>query len=1496
MFDRRCLLALGLVLFSISSLAAAPSRPNVVFILTDNHGAWTLGCYGNQEIKTPHLDKLASEGVRFDNAFAVNPVCSPNRATLLTGLIPSQHGVHSYLHGGRWQTGPDARNTIAPFMSVPAVLKESGYACGLVGKWHLGGNMSPQSGLDDYWITKPVGGSGTFYGDQVIENGKQRSEPQYTTDLWTDHAVKFIRQQAAVEKPFFLYLAYNGPYALSNLLLREGKNRHAEAYRGKSLDSFPDGKPHPWQYNNKDFQNNPVSIARVATEVSGIDDGVGEIMQTLAELGIDENTIVIFTGDQGWAGGHGGLFGMGDHTRPTMVTDPMMQVPLIWRHPGAIDAGKTSDLLTCNYDFAPTLLNYLGLGDSIPESANLPGRDTSGELRGQPLQRSVDDAVFFEFETLRSIRTNDWKLIRRFPNGPDELFDLKADPEEQYNRIADQSQVAGDLSARLERFFNEHADPKYDLWNGGDAQTVLFEPVPEKKQPLPAVEPPALPEGYAPAELTVPEGYSVELVAGPPMIQHPMMASFDDRGRLFVAESAGLNLRSDDLEEQLPNSIVMLEDTDRDGRFDRRSLFADKMTLPMGAAWHAGSLYVAAPPNIWRLQDTDDDGVADVREKLVSGFGYNGNAASIHGCFVSPDGRIYWCDGRHGHEFKDDAGNVTSKGAGSYIFSCRPDGSDVRAHSGGGMDNPVEVDFTETGDVFGTVNILKTSPREDCLVHWLHGGTYPHSQRVLGEFKRTGDLLEPVFSFGHVAVSGLARYRSGVIDRSFRDDIFVTIFNTGEVVRCTWNEEGSSFRSEMSPFLKSSSPDFHPTDILEDADGSLLVVDTGGWFRIGCPTSQIAKPEQFGGIYRITRDGVTNLPDPWGHELDWQDPPISDLVRRLRDTRFKVRERAIAECAARGDQAVASLKSTIDRQPYPDGRLGALWALARIGTPAAQAVVRQALTNPFAPMRKAACQILASNPDPEATAGLIELLQDDSPQIRRVAAKALGRTADPAAVGPLLASLSHSVDRSEQHAIIYALIEIDAIDPTRKGLVAESAATRLGALIAIDQLDSGSLTAEEMTRLLDDPDDAVRAAALQIIRQHAEFRDAALATLQQWFGDGRDVTELLAAFLSDPSIAAWAAEQFSSPSLNDSQRRELLTAIARSESPHSASLASVVVKQLADAEDSQRMLLIAAAGNLRSPQIAESLAAIAHDSKTSTSVRLAAVAAASVNNKSLDAESFELLIETLADEAAGTDASSAVAILSRAYLTSPQLIQLSRHLRGLSPTSLADLLVAYSRDRNPEVALALIEALQSSTHGGLLSEAQVTVAIGGHAPEVRAAADPLLERIRQHAQTTSEKLARWKSKLSSGDPARGREVFFGKKAQCASCHRVGDASLAGGAVEGNPIGPDLSRIGRIRGAHDLLEAILFPSASFAREFEPYSVLTSSGQLLNGLLKQTGSIDTVTLQGATGDPIEIDRDEIEQMKPGSVSIMPQGLHESLTDQEMADLIGYLQSLR
>lgn len=468
--------------FAALAPLAAAERPNVILIMTDNHGPWTLGCYGNPDVRTPNIDRLAAEGVRFTHAYSSNAVCSPTRATFLTGLIPSQHGVHCFLAGGAPQVGPGSYSTIAEFRSLGELFKSAGYACGLSGKWHLGDNLRPQEGFDDLWVTKPAGSSAEFYDQEVIENGAIRKEPQYLTDLWTDRGVAFIEQHR--DRPFFLFLAYNGPYGLGKLLLNEARNRHHDYYADKTLPSFPREEPHPWLFNNREYINNPVSIRRYAAEISGVDDGVGRILDALAKHNLDRNTLVVFTADQGLAGGHSGFWGMGDHTRPLTAFDWTMHIPLIFRQPGTLAAGKACDALVSNYDFLPTVVDFANLASrerqrpevdaDAPTYSQSPGRSFAAALRGEQVADS-DDVVFFEFENVRAIRTRRWKLIRRLGDGPHELYDLQADPGERRNLhdAAEHGATRDELLARLEAFFQKYADPQYDLWKEGRSKAPL---------------------------------------------------------------------------------------------------------------------------------------------------------------------------------------------------------------------------------------------------------------------------------------------------------------------------------------------------------------------------------------------------------------------------------------------------------------------------------------------------------------------------------------------------------------------------------------------------------------------------------------------------------------------------------------------------------------------------------------------------------------------------------------------------------------------------------------------------------------------------------------------------------------------------------------------------------------------------------------------------------------------------------------------------------------
>ncbi|MDF1844991.1 MAG: sulfatase-like hydrolase/transferase [Rubripirellula sp.] len=1483
--------------------AWSAGRPNVILIMTDNHGAWTLGCYGNREIRTPNIDRLAAEGTLFTRAFASNPVCSPTRATCLTGLVPSQHGVHSFLTGGNLQVGPKARNTLAEFTSLPEVLRDAGYRCGLVGKWHLGDNLFPQEGMDDYWITMPHGGTSTFYDAAIIENGKQRKEPSYLTDFWTEHAVRFIDQQAEAEQPFFLFLAYNGPYALSRLLLREGQNRHAEYYADQPLLSFPRSKPHPWQLNNRDYINHPTSIRRVATEVSGVDDGVGVVMEALRRHNIDDDTLVVFLADQGWVGGQGGFFGMGDHTRPLTARDGMMQIPLIWRHPQKVSAGVRDEQLIANYDLMPTLLGHLGLGHRMPATPKSPGTDYSGRLLTSTaktlMNEESDSAVFYEFENLRCVRTDTFKYVHRHPNGPHELYDLRKDPDEFTNLYQDSGYAATrrDLKHRLDQFYAEYALPKYDLWKEGTSQVRIHDGIDEETSQHVAVNPPELPSEFQPAPIEVPDGFEVELVAGPPLVMHPTMACFDDRGRLYVCNNAGVNMSNEELEANLPNQIRRLEDRDGDGQFDSMTVFADNMTFPMGGVWKQGALYVASPPNIWKLTDADDDGIAEQREVLVEQFGYTGNAASIHGCFAGPDGRIYWTDGYHGHRFTDAEGRVTSQREGSYLFSCRDDGSDIRTHCGGGMDNPVELDFTAAGDMLGTVNILYTRPRVDCFVHWLRGGAYPHRAKVLDELDVTGPLLGPVHRFGHVAVSGATRYRSGAMDHRWGDNWFTTFFNSGKVVRLALERAGSTYEVVQSDFLSCSSREFHPTDVLEDADGSLLVVDTGGWFYRGCPTSQFSKPDLLGGIYRVKRSGMTTLVDPRGQRVDWEALSPSGLVRKLNDTRFEVRRQAIDSCATRGGEVLPTLRSQMTRGDRRT-RQNIVWVMARlIADPqlsqGAIDVLRLALVDRVAEIRQAACYSLslaesgASDGTQVDPAWLTPRLRDEDAGVRRQAADSLGKIGNRTAVRPLIDALRSGVaDRSEQHAIVHSLIELSDVEAIRQATPEGSVkpSVRLPLLTAIEQIDAAQISFDEVLSAVKQGGEEAQAFGTRVFTKYPQWADSAALAVDSV--DSETATVLVEAYLAHQPMAEVIGRWLAS----DQPHRIgiAMSVLARSGrmTPHDSWVKPLQQKlNSPDATTVQHAL--ASVSSLSGTAFDQSLQRLAVDPDRTPMQQVEAINAMVAQRGRLTDETLQQLIDIYAESGSPAASEFAVQIIGRSNLNDGQLKKVLPLVEVASVEQLRHLLGLFGRRFDEPAAMRFLDAIEASPSWESLSEPELSDVVKRFPVATFERANTLLDRLKSLSQVKVARLEQLRDQISTGDPARGRALFISKRAKCSTCHRVGK--------EGKAVGPDLTTIGGNRSASDLIESILFPSASIVRDYQTYQLLTSDGRAFTGLVIRE-SRDRIELQLASGETKSFDREEIEQIQVNPVSIMPSGLDDALTEAELIDIVAYLGSLR
>lgn len=1042
----------------------------------------------------------------------------------------------------------------------------------------------------------------------------------------------------------------------------------------------------------------------------------------------------------------------------------------------------------------------------------------------------------------------------------------------------------------------------------------------------------------------VPDGFTVEKVAGPPLVERPIVADFDERGRLYVAESSGSN---DPVPQQLaerPHRILRLEDTDGDGRFDKRTVFADRFMLPEGAMWRAGSLYVSAPPQIWKLTDADDDGVAEQRQVWFDGKTLTGCANDLHGPYSGPDGLIYWCKGAFAEQtYGRGPGQPPFVTRASHIFRRAADGSGrIEPVMTGGMDNPVDVVFTAGGERIFTTTFLQhpAGGRRDGLIHAIYGGVYGKVHDVLDGHVRTDPEVMPVLShLGPAAPSGLTCSESGPFGTgfgsSYHGNLFAALFNLHKVTRHILKPQGAGLASTDEDFVTSEAVDFHPTDVIEDADGSLLVIDTGGWYKLCCPTSQLHKPDVLGAIYRVRRIGAEPVSDPRGQQIAWGDLDPPALARLLGDRRPAVRRRAIETLAERGAAAVPALAAAVEpeaRGGIADGQAAdqalldtargaaVVWTAGRIDTPEAAAVVRRALTHPDPTVRQAALNRVSQRRDAGAAATLRAILADTvtvqgpgarqpralpmPPSNRRVAAEALGRIGDRAAVPDLLATApAAGEDRAFEHAITYALIEIADRETLARALKSTTdPASRRLALIALDQLGAEGLEPKAVAAGLRDPDPRLRATTAWVLSRHPEWGDA-LADLLRDRLDAQDqsdaeraeLEQALARFSGSKAVQGLLADRAAAASTAPAARQMALAAMAASSLKREAvppawidALARTL--QARDPAVVQRSLATARALELpraAAPRLAETLRSLARDAQLSEATRLEALAAVPGGLDPVEPAAFDFLRARLAADRPVSERLAAADVLARSALSNDQLTRLAEVIATAGPLDVDRLLPAFGRSSAIAVGNALVAALQKSPALASLRADSYRPVLAKYGPGLEAAVGRLEAAIAASRADQAARLEAIATALPAGDIRRGQAVFNGTKAACASCHTIG--------YLGGKVGPDLTRIGSIRADRDLLEAIVYPSASFVRSYEPVAVATTDGRVLTGLLKRDAPEEVVLVTGADQE-VRIARAEIETLEPGTVSVMPAGLDQQLSQQELADLITFLRACR
>lgn len=450
MWFRPLLLSLVLIIPSagicqLSSSVASNSRPNIVFVLIDDLRWDELGIAGHPFIKTPHIDRIGREGAMFRNAFMTTPLCSPSRASFLTGQYAHTHGITDNV---------DRSPASHKLVTFPLLLHQSGYETAFIGKWHMGNDETPRPGFDR-WVS--FKGQGTYLDPEINEDGKSVKPVGYITDILNGYAVEFIKRRH--DRPFLVYLAHKAihPEVTQNndgsvdLTAAERfipAERHRTTYAQRTIPrrpnygKTPQGKP---ALQRRIGSLPPLGAATVTRDESilgrqrslmAIEDGVGEILRVLKETGQLDNTVIVFTSDNGYFYGEHGL-----SVERRLAYEESIRMPLLVRYPKVIKAGTVRNQFALNIDLAPTLLELAGV--AVPGA--MQGRTLVPLLKGErPAWRSsfiieyYSDKVFPRVLEMgyKAVRDGRWKYIHYLElEGMDELYDLKTDPYEMTNLI-----------------------------------------------------------------------------------------------------------------------------------------------------------------------------------------------------------------------------------------------------------------------------------------------------------------------------------------------------------------------------------------------------------------------------------------------------------------------------------------------------------------------------------------------------------------------------------------------------------------------------------------------------------------------------------------------------------------------------------------------------------------------------------------------------------------------------------------------------------------------------------------------------------------------------------------------------------------------------------------------------------------------------------------------------------------------------------------------------
>ncbi len=995
----------------------------------------------------------------------------------------------------------------------------------------------------------------------------------------------------------------------------------------------------------------------------------------------------------------------------------------------------------------------------------------------------------------------------------------------------------------------------------------------EPKAPVPPVDQTNV-RHVGDLDVRVDPALDIEMVAGSDLVKWPIVADWDSAGRLVVAECGGVAKPIVEHNKQLLHRIVRLVDTNNDGKFDKRIVAADQLAFPEGVLCVGNSMLVSTPPQIWKLTDENNDGVCEKREIWYDPGTITGCANDLHGPYMGRDGWIYWCKGAFAeqtHQLTDGKQLVTKA---SHIFRRRFEGGPVEPVMTGGMDNPVEMAISHSGERFFTSTFLQhpADGKRDGIAHAVYGGVYGKPHDVINGHKRTGDLMPIMTHLGPAAPSGLICLESDRLLGAEQHDILVAAqFNLHKVTAHTLIPQGASFKTQDRELVGSERIDFHPTDIIEARDGSLLVIDTGGWYNLCCPSSHVDQSIAMGGIYRLTSKTTRQVKAQT--PVDWDALTIDEASAIVNDSKKPVR----------------------DRQQ-------AAWRLCRLGAPA-QTLLVNMLRNSEPSLRQIAAHALSVQRVRDSAKTLeVCLAGERDTAVIRAMAEALGRIGSASSVDTLMSCMPKAnSDRMCEHSLLYAMIELNAPEQVSQHLGALN--SRRAAMLVLDQLGKADLLdPKQIVASLSVEDADLRRNVADILSRHAEWADKGLEGLDRAMASAfsqpairGDVATVVAAWVSQPAVAELMSKRLADVATRDSASDatqvqslvEIMSGIRNQKLP-SAWLPSLV-KLFERGDNSTRQ------------SIARWVSTMKVDGQDATVLSNALMKRASEANEGNERLRYLSALPTgttIADSSLERYVSDALlgkhgpeligeagVVLSRIKLSAATAESLADNLGKVQPLQLMLTLTAIAGLGNDALDEKVLKQLSELPAARTLPLESVTSLYRSRGNAVKQQAKSAVETLGKPPADVEARLDQLLGQMKSGDASRGFQVFRSAKAACSACHRIG--------YVGGTVGPELTRIGATRTRRALLEAILFPNARLEQSYTPLRVLTVDGQILNGIVVRESNGELELITGANQRSV-VKVEDIEQRSPSPVSIMPAGLEQQLTMDELSDLLTLLES--